>query len=471
MSCSRPTCSRAMRARVTPSMPRGSATSGCERAGVTIVAAQSRLGVAGHRSRRCGRLPRCSRPACASRSRLRPRPHRIWWCWSISARSTCGSRGMLRATGLSQADRVLRAAVGVARQRQARANGRRAVRPADRSSVTRRISIARSGLPIGSSAIRWSRRSPRARRARRRPPTAAWSRCCRAAAPARSTRHTPRLLDALARVRERASDGARRCWSRPTTTRTSTSNTCCRSARRLPVEIVRDARATLRAADAAAIASGTAVLEAALIETPACALYVLSAPQAKIARRIYQRRVHHAAESRARRAGRPRAAAGRRDAGGARRRAARALGRSRSGSGRATRACAPRSDRRDALQRNADWVLGDGGGAAEVRIYHTSDVHDHRHIAAPISALRAARPACTSIAATRCAARRPCTIAANRSSPSSTRPAVDVQAMGNREFHYLFGCGAGARRADAPPVHLRELDRHARPRRCRSPPT
>jgi lipid-A-disaccharide synthase len=56
----------------------------------------------------------------------------------------------------------------------------------------------------------------------------------------------------------------------------------------LPVEIVRDARTALREVDAAAIASGTAVLEAALIETPAVALYVLSAPQAKIARRVYR---------------------------------------------------------------------------------------------------------------------------------------------------------------------------------------
>jgi lipid-A-disaccharide synthase len=50
---------------------------------------------------------------------------------------------------------------------------------------------------------------------------------------------------------------------------------------------VRDARAALRAADAAAIASGTAVLEAALIQTPAVALYVLSPAQAKIVRRVY----------------------------------------------------------------------------------------------------------------------------------------------------------------------------------------
>jgi len=99
-------------------------------------------------------------------------------------------------------------------------------------------------------------------------------------------RHTPRLLDALARVREvrpnvratlvAADDDAHKHAEHLLSFRSP-----------LPVEIVRDARAALRDADAAAIASGTAVLEAALIETPAVALYVLSAAQAKIARRVY----------------------------------------------------------------------------------------------------------------------------------------------------------------------------------------
>jgi lipid-A-disaccharide synthase len=100
-------------------------------------------------------------------------------------------------------------------------------------------------------------------------------------------RHTPRLLDALARVREvrpnvratlvAADDDAQRHAEHLLSFRSP-----------LPVEIVRDARAALRDADAAAIASGTAVLEAALIQTPAVALYVLSAAQAKIARRVYR---------------------------------------------------------------------------------------------------------------------------------------------------------------------------------------
>lgn len=99
-------------------------------------------------------------------------------------------------------------------------------------------------------------------------------------------RHTPRLLDALARVRETrpqvravivaAGDDAQHELEHLLALRSP-----------LPLEIVRDARAALRDADAAAIASGTAVLEAALIGTPAVALYVLGEAQAKIARRIY----------------------------------------------------------------------------------------------------------------------------------------------------------------------------------------
>jgi lipid-A-disaccharide synthase len=100
-------------------------------------------------------------------------------------------------------------------------------------------------------------------------------------------RHTPRLLDALARVREvrpgvravlvAADDDAQKHVEHLLSFRSP-----------LPLEIVRDARAALRGADAAAIASGTAVLEAALIETPTVALYVLSEAQAKIARRVYR---------------------------------------------------------------------------------------------------------------------------------------------------------------------------------------
>jgi lipid-A-disaccharide synthase len=100
-------------------------------------------------------------------------------------------------------------------------------------------------------------------------------------------RHAPLLLDALARVRESrpnvrallvaADDDAQAHLEHVLALRSP-----------LPVAIVRDARAALRSAGVAAIASGTAVLEAALIGTPAVALYVLTPAQAKIARRIYR---------------------------------------------------------------------------------------------------------------------------------------------------------------------------------------
>src|ERR1700681_4746537 len=100
-------------------------------------------------------------------------------------------------------------------------------------------------------------------------------------------RHTPRLLDALARVREVRPDVRAMLVAADDAAHAHAAHLLSfRSP--LPVEIVRDARAALGDADAAAIASGTAVLEAALIETPAVALYVLSEAQAKIARRVYR---------------------------------------------------------------------------------------------------------------------------------------------------------------------------------------
>ena len=101
-------------------------------------------------------------------------------------------------------------------------------------------------------------------------------------------RHTPRLLDALARVREVRPD-VRALLVAADDDAAKHVEHLLQFRSPLPLEVVRDTRAALHAADAAAIASGTAVLEAALVETPACALYVLSAAQMKIARRIYRR--------------------------------------------------------------------------------------------------------------------------------------------------------------------------------------
>ncbi|MBD5606025.1 MAG: hypothetical protein IAI48_13205, partial [Candidatus Eremiobacteraeota bacterium] len=55
------------------------------------------------------------------------------------------------------------------------------------------------------------------------------------------------------------------------------------------IRIVRGSREALDDADAACIASGTAVLEAALREVPTVALYIVSAAQVPIARRIWKR--------------------------------------------------------------------------------------------------------------------------------------------------------------------------------------
>lgn len=81
-----------------------------------------------------------------------------------------------------------------------------------------------------------------------------------------------------------------------------------------------------------------------------------------------------------------------------------------------------------------------------MRIYHTSDLHDRRHIAAPITALRAARPG---VYADCGDALRGSQTVYHRREPILTEldaAHVDVQAMGNREFHYLFGA-VRARRA------------------------
>lgn len=74
-----------------------------------------------------------------------------------------------------------------------------------------------------------------------------------------------------------------------------------------------------------------------------------------------------------------------------------------------------------------------------MRIYHTSDLHDRRHIAAPIQALRAARPGLyvdcgDSLRGSQTVFHRREPIIAELDAAH-----VDVQAMGNREFHYVLG--------------------------------
>lgn len=84
-----------------------------------------------------------------------------------------------------------------------------------------------------------------------------------------------------------------------------------------------------------------------------------------------------------------------------------------------------------------------------MRIYHTSDLHDRRHIAAPIAALRAAHPGLYVDCGD--ALRGSQTMYHRREPILAELDAakIDVQAMGNREFHYLFG----AVRARAAQMH------------------
>jgi lipid-A-disaccharide synthase len=56
------------------------------------------------------------------------------------------------------------------------------------------------------------------------------------------------------------------------------------------IRLVRGARAALDGADAALIASGTAVLEAALREVPSVAFYIIGAASVPIAKRMYRGR-------------------------------------------------------------------------------------------------------------------------------------------------------------------------------------
>ncbi len=74
-----------------------------------------------------------------------------------------------------------------------------------------------------------------------------------------------------------------------------------------------------------------------------------------------------------------------------------------------------------------------------MRIYHTSDLHDRRHIAGPLRALRSEAPGLLvdcgdSLRGSQTVFHRREPILAQLDAAG-----YDVQAMGNREFHYLFG--------------------------------
>ena len=86
-----------------------------------------------------------------------------------------------------------------------------------------------------------------------------------------------------------------------------------------------------------------------------------------------------------------------------------------------------------------------------MRIYHTSDLHDHRNFVEPLIALRQRAPGwyfdCGD-------SLRGSQTVYHRNEPiqrALDRAGCDAQALGNREFHYLFGAlAARARRAHYP---------------------
>jgi lipid-A-disaccharide synthase len=98
--------------------------------------------------------------------------------------------------------------------------------------------------------------------------------------------HLPALLDALLLIRKRRPNLTATIGAADAAAQASIEEALAQ--RRLTgVSVVRSARAALENADAAWIASGTAVLEAALCGVPTVALYILSEAQARIARRVY----------------------------------------------------------------------------------------------------------------------------------------------------------------------------------------
>jgi lipid-A-disaccharide synthase len=101
-------------------------------------------------------------------------------------------------------------------------------------------------------------------------------------------RHVPRLLDAFVIVRHRRPNANAVISAADAAAATAIRRELNRR-QPMPVTIVESAAEAFASADAAAVASGTAVLEAALCGVPTIAFYVLSEAQARIARRVYRR--------------------------------------------------------------------------------------------------------------------------------------------------------------------------------------
>ncbi len=94
-----------------------------------------------------------------------------------------------------------------------------------------------------------------------------------------------------------------------------------------------------------------------------------------------------------------------------------------------------------------------------IRVYHTSDLHDRRHVAKPLRRLRAERPGLLVDCGD--ALRGSQTVYYRREPIVAELDAAgyDLSALGNREFHYLFGAlGARVRKMHHPVVCANLVD-------------
>jgi 2',3'-cyclic-nucleotide 2'-phosphodiesterase (5'-nucleotidase family) len=99
-----------------------------------------------------------------------------------------------------------------------------------------------------------------------------------------------------------------------------------------------------------------------------------------------------------------------------------------------------------------------------IRIYHTSDLHDRRHVTGPLRRLRAERPGLLVDCGD--SLRGSQTVYYKREPIVDVLDAAgyDVTAMGNREFHYIFGAvGTRLRKMHHPVVCANLVDVRGRP--------
>jgi 5'-nucleotidase len=99
-----------------------------------------------------------------------------------------------------------------------------------------------------------------------------------------------------------------------------------------------------------------------------------------------------------------------------------------------------------------------------IRIYHTSDLHDHRGIAPRLRALRAAEPGLLFDSGDSLRGSQTVYRAKEPIVDEIDAAGYDAQAIGNREFHYLFGLlRARAARMRHPLVCTNLVDTKGRP--------